>query len=223
MIYLLFLVPLVLGFVAQRSVRSTFTKYRAVPAKNGHTGEEIARSLLDAHGLGRIRVEIVPATLSDHYDPNAGALRLSHGVGDERSVAAMGIATHEVAHAYQDAEGSRAYRARKKVAEPLSRVAPFSSIILFGGVLLGSPPLLALAILYMAGLVVFSIVTLPVELGASKRAVQLLQSTHIAAPEELPEVRTVLKSAAFTYAAGIAQQLGFFLFLLGIAMAARFH
>jgi Zn-dependent membrane protease YugP len=163
----------------------------------------------------------VPATLSDHYDPNASALRLSEGVGDERSVAAMGIATHEVAHAYQDAEGSRAYRLRKKVAEPLSRVAPFSGIILFGGILIGSPPLLALAILYMAGLVVFSVVTLPVELGASKRAVELLQSTRIATAEELPEVRKVLTSAAFTYAAGIAQQLGLFLFLLGIAMAAN--
>jgi uncharacterized protein len=219
-LWLLVLVPLALGLFAQQRVRATFNRYRGVPSRSGLTGAQVARALLDAHGLERVRVELIPSTLGDHYDPEAHALRLSRGVGDERSVAAIGIATHEVAHAYQDAEGSRAYRARKRVGEPLSRVAPFSGLILIGGFFFGSVPLMALAVAYMAGLVLFSIVTLPVELGASRRALTLLESTRLATGEELPEIHRVLRAAAFTYAAGIAQQLGVFLALILIAVAA---
>jgi Zn-dependent membrane protease YugP len=219
LIWLLVLVPLALGVIAQRRVAATFRHYRAVPNHGGVTGAEVAGALLRAHGLGDIRVELAPGTLSEHYDPQARALRLSPPVATETSVAAIGIAAHEVAHAYQDAEGSRAYRARKRVGEPLQRLAPFSGFLLFGGFLFGSLPLMLLACLYMGGLVIFSIVTLPVELGASRRAVSLLQLTRIANAEELPEIRQVLTAAALTYAAGIAQQLGLFLALL-IAAAA---
>jgi Zn-dependent membrane protease YugP len=219
-IWLLVLAPLLLGVLAQRRVAATFRHYRAVPNRRGVTGAEVARALLAAHGLGAIRVEPAPGTLSDHYDPQAHALRLSPPVADEASVAAIGIAAHEVAHAYQDAEGSRAYRARKRVGEPLSRLAPWSGLFLFGGLLLGSLPLLVLACIYMGGLVIFSIVTLPVELGASRRAVDLLQRTGIATGDELPEIRQVLTAAALTYGAGIAQQLGVFLAVLLAATAA---
>jgi Zn-dependent membrane protease YugP len=219
LLWIVVLVPFALGLLARQRVRATFARYRGIRSRSGLTGAQVARRLLDAHGLERVRVELIPTTLSDHYDPEAHALRLSHGVGDEASVAAIGIATHEVAHAYQDAEGSRAYRARKRVGEPLSRVAPFSGLILIGGFFFDSIPLMALAVLYMAGLVLFSVVTLPVELGASRRAVMLLESTHLATGEELPEIRSVLTAAAFTYAAGIALQLGVFLALVLIAVA----
>lgn len=220
LIWLVLLVPIALAILAQRRVAATFRRYRAVPNHLSLTGAQVARTLLDAHGLASVRVELAPGTLSDHYDPQAHALRLSPPVADETSVAAIGIAAHEVAHAYQDAEGSRAYRARKRVGEPLGRLAPWSGLLLFGGFVLGSLPLLLLACLYMGGLVVFSIVTLPVELGASRRAVSLLARTHIASADELAEIREVLRAAAFTYAAGIAQQLGVFLALLLIAGAA---
>jgi Zn-dependent membrane protease YugP len=220
LIWLLVLAPLLLGFLAQRRVAATFRHYRAVPNRAGVTGAQVAGALLAAHGLGAIRVERAPSTLSDHYDPLARALRLSPPVADEASVAAIGIAAHEVAHAYQDAEGSRAYRARKRVGEPLSRLAPWSGFFLFGGFLLGSLPLLLLACVYMGGLAIFSIVTLPVELGASRRAVDLLQRARIATGDELPEIRQVLTAAALTYAAGIAQQLGLFLAVLLAATAA---
>jgi Zn-dependent membrane protease YugP len=219
LIWLIVLVPVALGVLAQRRVAATFRRYRAVPNHGGVTGAEVAGALLRAHGLSDIRVELAPGTLSDHYDPQAHALRLSRPVATEKSVAAIGIAAHEVAHAYQDAEGSRAYRARKRVGEPLQRLAPWSGIFLFGGLFFGSLPLLLLACLYMGGLVIFSIVTLPVELGASRRAVSLLQGTGVANAEEVPEVRHVLTAAAFTYAAGIAQQLGLFLAVLIAATA----
>lgn len=220
-IWLLILVPLGLGLLAQRQVTRTFGRYRAVPDRSGLTGAELARLLLDAHGLRAVRIQAAPGVLSDHYDPGAGTLSLSGPVASERSVAAIGIAAHEVAHAYQDAEGSRAYRARKRVGEPLARIAPYGSPVLIVGLLFASLPLILLASLYMAGLVVFSVVTLPVELQASRRAVVLLETTGIARGEELREIREVLRAAALTYAAGIAQQLGVFLavLLIGAALA----
>jgi Zn-dependent membrane protease YugP len=218
-IWLLILVPLAFGLYAQRMVSRTFRRYAAMPDRSGLTGAEVARLLLDAHGLRRLRIEAAPGVLSDHYDPGAGTLRLSAPVAHERSVAAIGIAAHEVAHAYQDAEGSRAYRARKRVGEPLARIAPVGAPLLFGGLLFGSLPLILLASVYMAGLVLFSIITLPVELQASRRAVSLLQQTGIARADELHEIREVLRAAACTYAAGIAQQLGIFLAVLLTAAA----
>ncbi len=220
LLWVLVLVPLVLGLLAQRGVQGTFRRYDAVPNRRGLTGADVARALLDAHGLAAVRLELSPGTLSDHYDGEARALRLSEPVARDASVAAIGIAAHEVAHAYQDAEGSRAYRARKRVGEPLVRFAPWSGLVLVGAFWFGSLPLIVLACLYVAGLVAFSAVTLPVELGASRRALSLLERTRIATPDELPEIRSVLRAAAFTYAAGIAQQLGFFAAVLLASMAA---
>jgi uncharacterized protein len=219
LIWILVLVPLALGLLAQHRVRATFRRYDAVPDRSGLSGAEVARMLLDAHGLGRVRIEATPGTLSDHYDPQAGTLRLSPAVGLRHSVAAIGIAAHEVAHAYQDADGSRAYRARKRVGEPLARLAPYAWVTVFGGLWLGSAPLVVLACAYMAGLVVFSAVTLPVELQASRNAVALLQRTRVAGSDELRDIRAVLRAAALTYVAGIGQQLGVFVAMVLVAAA----
>lgn len=219
LLWLLFLVPLALGLAAQRQVAETFARYRAIPNRARVSGAELATSLLRAHGLADVRVETSPGALTDHYDGAARALRLSAAVGGERSVAAMGIAAHEIGHAYQDAEGSRAYRIRKAVGEPLSQVAPWSALIFIGGFWFGNEILMALSIAYVAGLAVFALVTLPVELGASRRAVELLRSTGVADAEELDEVRSVLRAAAVTYLVGLLRQVGFFLALILVALA----
>jgi Zn-dependent membrane protease YugP len=219
LLWLLLLIPLGGGLLAQRRVQDVFMRYRRVPNRANVTGSEVATRLLGAHGLGRVRVELTPGALSDHYDGSAGALRLSEPVATERSVAAMGIAAHEVSHAYQDADGNRAYRVRKAVAEPLAKFAPFSALFFIGGFWFGIPLLMALSLIYVAGLVVFALATLPVELGASRRALELLASAHLADAEEVGEVRSVLKAAAFTYVAGLARQIGFFAALLLVAQA----
>jgi Zn-dependent membrane protease YugP len=221
LIWLLVLVPVALGVLAQRRVGATFVRYGTVADRSGLTGGDVARMLLDAHGLETVRIEAVPGVLSDHYDPKARTLRLSADVAARRSVAAIGIAAHEVAHAYQDADGSRGYRLRKRVGEPLARLAPYTWFMIFGGFWLANPALVILACAYMAGLVVFSVVTLPVELQASQRALDLLQRTGIARADELDEIREVLRAAGLTYIAGIAQQLGLFLAML-LAAAALF-
>jgi Zn-dependent membrane protease YugP len=219
LLWLLLLIPLGAGLLAQRRVQEVFMHYRRVPNRANVTGSEVARTLLGAHGLQRVRVEQTPGALSDHYDGAAGTLRLSEPVATERSVAAMGIAAHEVSHAYQDADGNRAYRIRKAVAEPLARLAPFSALFFIGGFWFGVPFLAALSLLYVGGLVIFALATLPVELGASRRALELLSSSRLADPEEVSEVRSVLKAAAFTYVAGLARQIGFFAALLLVAEA----
>jgi Zn-dependent membrane protease YugP len=217
--WLLLLVPLAGGFFAQRRVQEVFMRYRRVPNRARISGSEVATTLLGEHGLQRIRVEQSPGALTDHYDGQAGALRLSEPVATERSVAAMGISAHEVAHAYQDADGSRAYRLRKAVAEPLSKFAPFSAVFFIGGFWFGIPILAVLSLIYVLGLVVFALATLPVELGASRKALDLLAESRLADTEEVGEVRSVLRAAAFTYVAGLARQLGFFAALVLVAEA----
>jgi Zn-dependent membrane protease YugP len=218
-LWLLLLVPLGGGLLAQRRVQETFTMYRRIPNRARISGSEVAVQLLRAHGLERVRVEESPGALTDHYDGAAGALRLSEPVATERSVAALGIAAHEVSHAYQDADGNRAYRIRKAVAEPLAKFAPFSALFFIGGFWFGIPVLAVLSLIYVLGLVVFALATLPVELGASRNALDLLAKAHLADAEEVGEVRSVLRAAAFTYIAGLARQLGFFAALLLVAEA----
>jgi uncharacterized protein len=221
-IWLPFLVvPVLGGFLAQRHVKSVFARYRAVANRTGVTGAELARTLLDAHGLGLVRLELAPGFLSDHYDGAKHVLRLSEAVARERSVAALGIAAHEVSHAYQDAEGSRVYRARRAVGEPLARLAPWSGLFFIGGFWLGIPLLMALSVAYAVGLVLFALATLPVEFGASRRAVTLLRGAGLVDAEETGEVRSVLTAAALTYVVGLAYQLCVLLVLVLVAVTAH--
>jgi uncharacterized protein len=219
--WLALLLPLLAGVLAQRRVRRVFERYRRLPNHAGATGAELARALLDAHDLRRVRVELAPGFLTDHYDGQAGALRLSSPVAHERSVASLAIAAHEVSHAYQDAEGSRAYRLRRDVGEPLARAAPWSGLLFIGGFWFGVPLLEGLSVVYVAGLVLFALATLPVEIGASHRAVDLLRSARLADDEEAGEIRAVLRAAALTYVVGLLRQLGLFLVLVLVAEAAR--
>ena len=220
-IWLLLIVPFVLGLAVQWLVRSTFRRYSTMANHSGVTGAEAARALLDARGLQRVGIEIIPGFLSDHYDGQAKALRLSESVGRERSVSALGIAGHEVSHAYQDAEGSRTYRARQSIGEQLARFSPWSTFLLIGGFWFGVPLFIVLSLLFVAGLVLFALATLPVEIGASHRALDLLRQTGLADATEFREIRSVLRAAALTYVVGLLDRLGFFLVLLFVAEAAR--
>jgi uncharacterized protein len=217
LLWLLLLVPLAAGWLVQRRLLSVFGRYRAVSNRVGLTGAELARALLDARGLRGVGLEAAPGFLSDHYDGAARVLRLSDAVARERSVAALGIAGHEVSHAYQDADGSRAYRLRKRVAEPLGNLAPLSGFFFIGGFWLGVPILMVLAIAYVAGLVLFALATLPVEIGASHRALALLRTARLADPQEIDAVRSVLGVAGWTYVVGLLNQVGLFLALIVVA------
>lgn len=221
LLWILLLAPLVAGILAEQRTRAVFERYRAVQNQLGVTGAQLARALLDAHGLNGVRLELAPGALTDHYDGAARALRLSAAVARSSSVAALGIAAHEVSHAVQDAEGSRSYRVRRAVGEPLAKLAPWTGVFFIGGFWFGVPLLMALTIVLAAGLVLFALVTLPVEIGASRRAVELLRAARLVDARELAGVRRVLSVAALTYVVGLVRQLGFLLALILLAETAR--
>jgi Zn-dependent membrane protease YugP len=220
-VWLLLLVPLLASLGSQQLVRSVFRRYAAVRNHAGLTGAQIARALLDAHRLERVRIQPVAGFLTDNYDGDTKTLSLSRPVATEPTVSALGIAAHETAHAYQDAEADRAYRARRSIAEPLAALAPWFGFVLIGGYWFGVPALVVLALAYVAGLVLFAFATLPVEFGASHRAVSVLRQTGLTDAAEERGVRRVLSAAALTYVIGLLDRLGYFLVLLFIAEAMR--
>jgi len=218
---LLLLLPAILGFLAQRKVISTFREWSRVPNAAGITGEETARRVLAARGVQGVAIEQTQGKLTDHYDPKSNILRLSDAVAGERSVAAIGIAAHEAAHAIQDAEGSVMQRFRMAIGEPLARLSQWSGVIFIGAFWFGIPILMLLAGLILAGYVLFALVTLPVEIGASQEASRVLIATATATEDDIRGVRKVLRAAAGTYVAALGQRLGFFLFLVSAVMLGR--
>ena len=220
--YLIFALPaLLLAFYAQWRVSSTYR--RLSQKRNGRdlSGYEAARILLRSGGLDQIPVEQVPGKLSDHYDPGKKTLRLSQGVAQSRSVAALGIVAHEVGHAMQDASNYTPLRVRSGLV-PMVRIGSWlGPAIFFAGFLLsgftGSTSIAWLGLFLFAGTVVFALITLPVEFNASKRALQLLRSYQLADGRELQEAKQVLDAAALTYIAALAQAIStmlYYIFLL---------
>lgn len=210
-LYFLFVIPpFLLGLWAQRKVKSNFNKYSKVQVSNGMTGAKVARALLDARGLYDVKVERSNGMLSDHYDPRGKVLRLSEGVYDVPSVAAAGIAAHEMGHALQDAQRYTPLVARSALVPATQFGSQIGSWMLMGGVILqglsGFGIQIAIIGLVLFGLTaVFALVTLPVEFDASKRAKALLVSEGILYQDEMEGVNKVLNAAALTYVAAAIQ------------------
>ncbi len=204
--FILLIPALVLAIYAQSKVKSAYAQYSRVPSRSGMTGAQVARNLLDRNGLSQVRIEKIPGILSDHYDPRTGVLKLSEGVYSSRSVAALGIAAHESGHAIQHGVGYSPLMLRNSFVP----VANFGSSLAFPLFILGflfSGPLKVLmdvGIILFSLAVVFHIVTLPVELNASQRALVLLNREGILAPKEVTAARKVLNAAAWTYVAAAA-------------------
>ena len=202
--YLLLIPGLLLALFAQAKVSSTFAKWKQVRSRAGLTGAQVARLILDENGAGQVRIERVPGSLTDHYDPEDGVLRLSDEVYASGSVAALGVAAHEAGHAIQDAEDYAPMRIRATMV-PVANIGSQAAIPLFMlGLIFSWQPLLKIGILCFALAVVFYVVTLPVEFDASRRAVSVLASGFL--PEdEVSGVKAVLSAAALTYVAAALQ------------------
>lgn len=198
---LLVIPAMIFAFYAQMKVKGSFNKYNRVLATRGYTGAQVARALLDRNRLENIRVELSKGTLSDHYDPSAKAVRLSPEVYHGTSVAALGVAAHEVGHAIQDGEEYFALRLRHNLF-PVTR---FGSMLAFplilAGIFLGMGQLFLLGIIFFSFALLFQIVTLPVEFNASSRAMDLLVADGYIGGEEKSATRKVLDAAALTYVA----------------------
>lgn len=204
--YLLLIPGLILALYAQLKVSSTYARYKKVHSGTGLTGAQIARQILDTNGCGSVRIERVPGSLTDHYDPENGVLRLSEEVYGSRSIAALGVAAHEAGHAIQDATDYGPMRIRATLV-PVANIGSSAAIPLFMlGLIFSWEPLLKIGILCFSLAVLFYVVTLPVEFNASGRAVALLASGYL--PEdEVQGVKKVLSAAALTYVAAALQAI----------------
>jgi len=200
---LILLVPaFLLSLYAQYKVKSTFARYSEVPSSRGITGAQAARMLLVSAGLMSVDVEVGGATLSDHYDPRSRVLTLSPPVGQSSSLAALGVAAHEAGHAMQHAEGYLAFRLRSAIV-PAANLGSNLGIILFfvGLIFFRSGMLMNIGILLFSAAVLFTVVTLPVEFNASRRAIAQLENKSILVGDELAGAKKVLSAAALTYVA----------------------
>ena len=212
-LYLLFIAALIFSIVAQIKVSTTFKKYSRIPAGRGHTAADVARRILDAHGLFHVRIESVGGNLTDHYDPRSQTLRLSAGVYGSSSAAAVGVAAHEVGHAIQHATDYTPLVIRSKLVPAVNFASEFSWIAIIAGVLLMMFVPVFGYYLLMAGIVLFAVttvfhlVTLPCELNASRRAMAELTYTGWYNTEELAGCKKVLTAAAMTYIAALAVSL----------------
>ena len=202
---MLLLIPaILLALWAQFLVKSTYNKYSKVPASSGMTGAGVAQRLLSDGGLGDVQVEEVEGKLTDHYDSRSKTLRLSTSISRSRSVAALGIAAHEVGHALQHQKAYGAFQLRQGIFPVANLGSTLAFPLFFIGFLFTSPVLMDIGIILFCGAVFFQLVTLPVEFNASSRALALLQSRRYLAEQEVGQARKVLRAAALTYVAATA-------------------
>ncbi|MBM7605470.1 Zn-dependent membrane protease YugP [Metabacillus crassostreae] len=190
-----------LSLWAQFKVKGNFQKFSKIKASSEMTGAEIARKLLDRNGLYNVSVENVRGALTDHYDPIKKAVRLSDSVYPSNSIAAISVAAHEVGHAIQHSESYGALVVRHKMFPIVNFTSGIAPFLLIGGFLLGSLNLLGLGIVFFSAVVVFQLITLPVEFNASNRARSLMVSEGMIVNTEENGVKKVLNAAALTYVA----------------------
>lgn len=201
-------IPLLFGLWAQFSVKRTFAKYSKVAPANGMTGAQAAAAVLRSSGLDGLKINPIEGHLTDHYNPRDRTLNLSAAVGQEASVAAIGVAAHEAGHAIQDSAGYWPM----KVRQTLVPAAMFGQSLWFwpvvAGLLFNVTGLVEFGLVFFAVVVLFQIVTLPVEFDASKRALISLEQQGMLAAAELDGARAVLRAAALTYIAGVVAAIG---------------
>jgi len=200
---LILLAPaLVLGVYAKVKVSSSFSRYSQVPSARGLSGAQGARLLLDSAGLSAVGIEVAGTRLSDHYDPRTRTLTLSPEVGNSNSLAALGVAAHEAGHAMQHADGYVPFKFRSALV-PVANVGTNFGFILFfvGLAFFRSGLLMNIGIVLYAAAVLFTLVTLPVEFNASRRAMAQLSDRSILVADELTGAKKVLSAAALTYGA----------------------
>lgn len=218
------IIPLLISVWASARVNSTFQKFSQMGNARGLTAAQVTRMILDrgpeSAGKGRatreVRVEQVSGRLTDHFDPRSGVIRLSDAVFSSTSVAAIGVAAHEAGHAAQYAQGYFPIKLRNVLA-PVASIASYAAlpIVLFG-FLFEMFGLVDLGIILYSAVVLFSLITLPVEFNASRRALQTLDSYGILSPEENAAAKKVLSAAAMTYVASTLAAIGSLLRLIAI-------
>lgn len=207
--YFLVLIGVVLSMLASAKVNGTFKKYAQVRNRSGLTGEMAAERILRSAGIYDVSIEHISGNLTDHYDPTNKVLRLSDSVYGKSSVAAVGVAAHECGHAIQHARGYVPLKIRSAIVPVANFGAKISWPMILIGLLIGGTGsfFIQLGILFFCAAVAFQLITLPVELNASNRAVQILGESGMLYEEEVGQTRKVLNAAALTYVAAAASSI----------------
>lgn len=205
--YLLVLPAFLLALWAQFRVQSTYAKYSRVRSVRGRTAAEVARQILDDHGLGYVQVDRIGGKLTDNYDPRTNIVHLSQEVYDSSSIAAIGVAAHECGHAVQHAEEYGPLKLRSAII-PITNIGSSLSIPLFLiGLLFNFSILMNIGILLFGLVALFQLITLPVEFNASRRALSTIGERGLLTDDETRGAKKVLSAAALTYVAALASSL----------------
>ncbi len=202
--YIILVIPaMLLAVWAQFKVKSTYNKFSKVSNNKGITGAYAAQAVLTHYGITDVRIEQVSGKLTDHYDPKAKVIRLSQGVYGSTTIAAVGIACHEAGHAAQHAQNYAPIKIRNSLV-PICNIGSSLGIPLaILGYFLGFEPLVSIGLLLYAAIALFQVVTLPVELNASKRAMKVIDETGLLYDDEQGGAKKVLTAAAMTYIASM--------------------
>lgn len=200
--YIILVIPAVIfAFYAQAMVSSSFSKYSKMTNIRSISAKDAARFILDRHGLSDIPIERVSGNLTDHYDPKGRVIRLSDSVYSSTSVASIGVAAHECGHAIQHAISYSPLKIRNAIYPIVSISSNASVPLIMLGFIFGSAGLIKTGIVLFSAVVLFQLITLPVEFDASRRAVEILDENAVLAPDEIKPVKKVLTAAAMTYVA----------------------
>lgn len=218
-IWYIMLIIMALSFIVQTMLQSRFNKYSQIGLPGGLTGAEVAQKMLHDHGIYDVKVVPTRGMLTDHFNPQTKTVALSEGVYSSRSVAAAAVAAHECGHAVQHALGYSPLKLRSALVPVVNFASSIVQWVLLAGVLLINtfPGLLWFGIILFATTTLFSLVTLPVEINASSRAISWLTSTGITDTQTRPMAIDALKWAAFTYVVAALGSLATLLYYIGIA------
>lgn len=217
--YLMYMLPaLIITMIASFYVKASYNKWSKVPARSGLTGAQAAQRLINNGGLYGVQIQGIPGKMTDNYDPRTKVLRLSAGVGNSNSVAALAIAAHELGHAMQDAEEYFPLKLRSALVPAVNIGSNLGWILIMIGMFLQVSQLAWLGVIAFAAGAVFAVATLPVEFDASSRAKRLLADTGIIVGEdEQRGVNAVLTAASLTYVAALVTAIMQLFYFTGLA------
>ena len=202
--YILALLPLFVTLIAQGYVKNTYTKYGRIPASSGYTGAAVARDILDRNGLASVEIQTMKGLLTDRYDPRNASVYLSEGNHDSNSIAAIAVSAHECGHALQHRD-SYAFLNVRSAMLPLINISSYGGYLtIMLGMFMNMMNLIWIGIAMEMVILLFQIITLPVEFDASSRALVQIRENGYLQGEEIDDARKVLNAAALTYVAGVA-------------------
>jgi Zn-dependent membrane protease YugP len=205
--YILVIIGTIITLIAQFFVNSSYNKYKQRMNSNGITGREVARKILDVNGLSNVEVLEVAGTLTDHYDPRNKIVNLSTDIYKDSSIASIAVAAHECGHAIQDKVGYTFLRIRHMLVPTVNLSSKLGYVVIFIGLAFGSYKLAMFGLILLLAILLFQLVTLPVEFNASRRAMEQLRILNLADDIGQNGVKSMLTAAAMTYVASVASTL----------------